>query len=438
MFGRIAARCVGAAKLTFIDRDPLQLAGRAACGLIAVLVAVVLPPAQAQASDAVLLEFSSAYCSHCRALQPTIAELERAGVPIRRVDVQAEPQLASRFGVRQTPTLVVLSAGKEVTRLVGTHTAAEIREALAISPSGPLIPTTADIRTPSAAPPANLMPVSQSFGGEAMPSTSQAGAIERAQAATVRLRVHDGHGYGAGTGTIIDTQGEEALVLTCGHLFRETKGQGKIEVDLFVGGQTRTVSGQVIDYDADNRDIALVVIRPGFAVQPVPVLVSEPSIQNGQSVFSYGCDRGDDPSRRDTRISGINKYNQHIGASNIEIAGAPIDGRSGGGLFDTQGRLIGVCNAADYKGDVGIYTGPGSIRWQLDRVNLAHLYQASETALAANTTTNSQAAPPAPAVTTDQEVIVIVRDRSNPDATSRVMNLRPTAELMQTLQSHRR
>ena len=70
------------------------------------------------------------------------------------------------------------------------------------------------------------------------------------QAATVRLRVFDGHGYGAGTGTIIDTHGEEALVLTCGHLFRDTKGEGKIEVDLFIDGQVETVIGQLIDYEA--------------------------------------------------------------------------------------------------------------------------------------------------------------------------------------------
>ncbi len=73
-------------------------------------------------------------------------------------------------------------------------------------------------------------------------------------------------------------------MLTCGHLFRETKGQGKIEVDLFVGGQTRTVPGQMIDYDADNRDIALVVIRPGFAVQPVPIL----AFRAGDSKWTVG------------------------------------------------------------------------------------------------------------------------------------------------------
>ena len=126
-----------------------------------------------------------------------------------------------------------------------------------------------------------------------MPSLSKADAVERARAATVRLRVHDGKGYGAGTGTIIDIQGEEGLVLTCGHLFRETKGEGKIEVDLFVGGQVHTVLGQLLDYDADDRDIALVVIRPGFAIDPVEVISSVDQVRTGQPVAIVATPRAD-------------------------------------------------------------------------------------------------------------------------------------------------
>ena len=84
-------------------------------------------------------------------------------------------------------------------------------------------------------------------------------------------------------------------------------------------------------------------IRPGFPVQPAQVIgPGERALPTVTPAFSFGCDRGDDPSRRDTRVTGVNKYNQHLGVSNLEIAGAPIDGRSGGGLFDSQGRVIGV------------------------------------------------------------------------------------------------
>lgn len=496
--------------------------------LAGMMLAFVTDQNSVTAADAILLNFSSPHCAPCQAMQPTLAQLERAGVPIRHIDVTAEPGLAARYGIRKTPTFVVVSGGKELTRLAGSQTLASLRAALATDLSGPLIPTRARSRSLEGlpapqtrlAPVGRLDPAAQSFASingpsstgiaadrgrldtarsEPMPSVSLADAVERARAATVRLRVHDGHGYGAGTGTIIDVKGEEALVLTCGHLFRETKGEGKIEVDLFVGGQTKTVAGEVFDYDSDERDIALVIIRPGFAVQPVQVIQSGDRVRNGQSSFSFGCDRGDDPSRRDTRITGINKYNQHLGVSNLEIAGAPIDGRSGGGLFDAQGRLIGVCNAADYKGDVGIYSGPGNIHWQLDRAGLVQLYRspgspaggvpnerlaslnpagvpksmvqtsalgapeltAAPKSTPANATLALAPASPSPASPSpaalspaalspaslssaamplgNQEVIVIVRDRNNPEATSRVMTLdNPSADLMQLLERQAR
>lgn len=448
------------------------------------VAAVLLGPSGLQAGDAVLVEFTSQQCGPCRAMQPIIAQLAASGVAVRRVDVDREPGLVQRYSIKQTPTFLVLSGGKELTRMVGMQTAAQLQSALAINPAGPwkqtnatatanvpqtrLAPLPTAMPAPSDPPSLATMPRS-----EAMPSVAHADAVERAQAATVRLRVFDASGHGVGTGTIIDTHGDEALVLTCGHLFRDTQGQGRIEVDLFVGGKSQTIAGQLIDYDADDRDIALVAIRPGFPIQPVPVIRHGRLPEVGSTAFSFGCDRGADPSRRDTRITGVNKYNQHKAASNLEIAGAPIDGRSGGGLFDAEGFLIGVCNAADFQGDIGIYAGPGAIHWQLDRLQLARLYRndvpaavqpaaqpvaqqppadrfasldgpsaggwSPEPAAPAATSpaaTSPAAAAPVAQEAADQEVIVIIRDRVNPEATSRVMTLaRPSGELLRMLES---
>ena len=52
-------------------------------------------------------------------------------------------------------------------------------------------------------------------------------------AATARLRVEDGEGVSWGTGTVIDSRQGEALILTCGHIFRDSDGKGRVEVDLF-------------------------------------------------------------------------------------------------------------------------------------------------------------------------------------------------------------
>ncbi len=94
-------------------------------------------------------------------------------------------------------------------------------------------------------------------------------------AATVRLSVDDSGGRSYGTGTIIDTRSGEALVVTCGHLFRESQGKSTVKADLYeVAGDAVHVAGhatgQVISYDL-NRDVALVSIRADRPVTVVPV-----------------------------------------------------------------------------------------------------------------------------------------------------------------------
>lgn len=195
-------------------------------------------------------------------------------------------------------------------------------------------------------------------------------------AATVRIRVDDQRAESVGTGTIIDTHGQEALVLTCGHLFRDSRGQAPVTVEVFQNGQTLSLPARVIDFRADEVDMGLISFHAPF---PVPVAKLRPKqlpFQENDPVFSMGCDRGADPSRRDTRITKLNRY---LGPANIEIAGAPVQGRSGGGLFDAQGRLIGVCFAADGELNEGLYSGPEVVFSQLDRLGLRRLYDGTET-----------------------------------------------------------
>ena len=74
-------------------------------------------------------------------------------------------------------------------------------------------------------------------------------------AASVRLRVEDPQGHSCGSGTIIDARaGGEALVLTCGHLFRDSKGTGKIEVDVYGPAPAVRVPGRLVAYDLE-RDV---------------------------------------------------------------------------------------------------------------------------------------------------------------------------------------
>jgi hypothetical protein len=206
-------------------------------------------------------------------------------------------------------------------------------------------------------------------------------------AASVRLRVEDPQGHSCGSGTIIDAlPGGEALVLTCGHLFRDSQGHGKVEVDVFGPAPAAHLVGRVISYDLD-RDVAFVAFRPQGAVTVARVAPRGYSIQAGDAVTSVGCDHGDDPTVQHSRLNALDKFQdpveQRLGHKiqephapwNVEVAGQPIIGRSGGGLFSADGMVIGVCNAAEPVDSEGLFAALGSIHAALDQQRLTSLYQ---------------------------------------------------------------
>ncbi len=78
----------------------------------------------AAAPGVTLVDFTAAWCPPCRVLGAVLAALVPAyagRVQFTAIDVDAEPALAERFGVRAMPTVVLLRDGREVGRLVGSR-----------------------------------------------------------------------------------------------------------------------------------------------------------------------------------------------------------------------------------------------------------------------------------------------------------------------------
>ena len=82
---------------------------------------------------AVLLEFGTSWCGHCRRAQPLIAAAlaDHPGVRHLKIADASGRRLGRSFGVKLWPTLVFLREGKETARLVRPADAREIRAALA-------------------------------------------------------------------------------------------------------------------------------------------------------------------------------------------------------------------------------------------------------------------------------------------------------------------
>ena len=80
----------------------------------------------------VLLDFGAPWCAPCRMVVPVIEEIagERPDIKVGKINVDEQPELASKFSIVSIPTLVVMKNGKIVQQVSGARPKKAILEML--------------------------------------------------------------------------------------------------------------------------------------------------------------------------------------------------------------------------------------------------------------------------------------------------------------------
>ena len=251
----------------------------------ALAILAVTGQASIATADCIVLYFQSAQCQPCRQLDGTLGQVAQAGWDIRRIEAPAQLELARRFQIQNLPTLVVLSDDREVDRIVGVVSAEQLTDRLrraaarqqsaaAARPKTSLLaphPTAQPVLTGATpdgtdhprpiasgtaqwlshvglAAHAGAAAVPRDVSHEHSPPPASSTSPEQPARVTSRGPRHPGNGANQvqeanttayGTGTIVAVHQDEALVLTCGHLFRDMLPGSQLTVDLFAGSPRR-------------------------------------------------------------------------------------------------------------------------------------------------------------------------------------------------------
>jgi thioredoxin 1 len=75
-----------------------------------------------------ILYFSAPWCGPCKQFGPVMEQIGQS-VPVQKINIDDQPDLATSYSVRNVPTVIIVKDGEIVNRMVGVQAPATVMNA---------------------------------------------------------------------------------------------------------------------------------------------------------------------------------------------------------------------------------------------------------------------------------------------------------------------
>ena len=319
-------------------RDNVTQVFKIGLTVAALLVAATFGCAKAAYADGVptLYAFSMDCCPYCDAMQPVLQRLAADGYVVEHRNISADGtsrELAERYDVHRFPTFVVIENGREIDRVDGVVTYDRLRLHLRKRD--------------------RLSAVKPTAGQQPSPAWRYEQPVAH-RAAVVRVYCQDdSRTRSIGSGALVRWAGR-VVVLTARHVVKDAK---KIIVELHT---KKSYYAKVLKVDSTWDCAVLELTGLSGDVPAAEVQLGQAAmLHDGDRLESCGYGPDNKLAVNDGRFLGYKRSEKTPNGPDdwIEISGHARPGDSGGPIFNSRGRVVGVLWGTNGEVVVGVQAG---------------------------------------------------------------------------------